>query len=388
MSDSRIMETYARFPVEFASGRGCWLIDTEGREYLDAVGGIAVCGLGHAHPAVAEAVCQQAKLLIHTSNLYRIPLQEETAGELTRIAGLDRAFFANSGAEANEAALKLARRYGHHHGFERPEVIVMQGGFHGRTLATLTATGNRKVQAGYEPLMPGFKRIPYNDLGAVERISSAATVAVLVEPIQGEAGVIIPEGHYLGELRRICDERGWLLMVDEVQTGMGRTGQWFAYQHPGIRPDVVTVAKALGNGVPVGAMLATESLAQLFGPGTHGSTFGGNPLAMAAARTVIRTLENEQLVAHAAEIGGYLRQRLGQALTPFPAVREVRGLGLLLAVELDRSAHGLEERALQHGLLINVPSERVIRLLPPLIMSREEAERVAEILAWVLEEGL
>ncbi|MFB6259124.1 MAG: aspartate aminotransferase family protein, partial [Thiohalorhabdaceae bacterium] len=296
MSSSNVMDTYSRLPVAFASGHGATLVDTEGREYLDALGGVAVCALGHAHPAVTEAVCEQAGQLVHTSNLYGIPLQEEVASELARLSDLDRVFFANSGAEANESAIKLARRYGHDvHGIERPEIVVMQSSFHGRTLATLTATGNRKVQAGFEPLVPGFKRVPYNDLEAVERVASDSTVAVLVEPIQGEGGVVVPDEGYLAGLRRICDERGWLLMVDEVQSGMGRTGAWFGYQHAGIRPDVVTLAKALGNGVPVGAMLADEAAARVFAPGTHASTFGGNPLAMAAAKAVIGTIERDDL---------------------------------------------------------------------------------------------
>ncbi|HKJ72249.1 MAG TPA: aspartate aminotransferase family protein, partial [Gammaproteobacteria bacterium] len=291
MSSSHLMDTYKRLPVAFASGSGATLVDTEGREYLDALAGIAVCGLGHSHPAVTEALCEQAGRLVHTSNLYGMPLQEEVGAELARLSGLDRVFFANSGAEANEAAIKLARRQGHAREIERPEIVVMQGSFHGRTLATLTATGNRRVQAGYEPLVPGFKRVPYNDLEAVERVGSESTVAVLVEPIQGEGGVVTPDPEYLAGLRRLCDERGWLLMLDEVQTGMGRTGAWFAFQHAGIRPDVVTLAKALGNGFPVGAMLATESAAELFGPGSHATTFGGSPLAMAAVKAVLRTME-------------------------------------------------------------------------------------------------
>ena len=280
MPEDHLMDTYNRLPVAFASGEGCWLTDTEGGRYLDAVAGIAVCGLGHAHPAVTQAVCEQAGQLVHTSNLYRVPLQEEVAGILARLSGLERVFFANSGAEANEGALKIARRYGHEQGVERPEVVVMQGGFHGRTLATLTATGNRKVQAGFEPLMPGFKRVPYDDLQAVEQVarSRPRVVAVLVEPVQGENGVVVPGEDYLPGLRRLCDERGWLLMVDEIQTGLGRTGAWFAYQHAGIAPDVVTLAKALGNGVPVGAVLAGGEAARALGPGSHGTTFGGGPL--------------------------------------------------------------------------------------------------------------
>jgi len=383
------MDTYSRLPVAFASGRGSTLVDTDGREYLDAVAGIAVCALGHAHPAVTEAVCQQAGRLVHTSNLYGIPLQEEVAGELARLSGLDRVFFGNSGAEANEAAIKLARRYGHEaREIERPEIVVMQSSFHGRTLATLTATGNRKVQAGFEPLVPGFKRVPYNDLEAVERVASEATVAVLVEPIQGEGGVVVPDEGYLAGLRRICDDNGWLLMLDEVQTGMGRTGAWFAFQHAGIKPDVVTLAKALGNGVPVGAMLATEEAAELFAPGSHASTFGGNPLAMAAARAVIGTIEGEDLVAAAADTGDYLAGRLRETVGQRPEVTEVRGRGLMIGIEVEGDLSGLVARALDHGLLINVTAGNVIRLLPPLVLTRDEADRIAGDLDYLLGEVL
>jgi acetylornithine aminotransferase len=383
------MDTYSRLPVAFASGHGANLVDTEGRDYLDAVSGIAVCALGHAHPAVTEAVCEQAGRLVHTSNLYGIPLQEEVAGELARLSGLDRVFFANSGAEANESAIKLARRYGHDvREIERPEIVVMQSSFHGRTLATLTATGNRKVQAGFEPLLPGFKRVPYDDLEAVERVASDNTVAVLVEPIQGEGGVVIPDDGYLAGLRRVCDERGWLLMLDEVQTGMGRTGAWFAFQHAGIRPDVVTLAKALGNGVPVGAMLADQQVAEAFVPGSHASTFGGNPLAMAAAKAVIGTIERDGLVAAAAETGDYLMGRLRDTVGQRPEVTEVRGRGMMIGIEVEGDLSGLVAKALEHGLLINVTAGNVIRLLPPLILSREEADRIAEALDYLLGEVL
>jgi acetylornithine aminotransferase len=383
------MDTYSRLPVAFASGHGATLVDTEGRDYLDAISGIAVCGLGHAHPAVTEAVCEQAGRLVHTSNLYGIPLQEAVAGELARVSGLDRVFFANSGAEANESAIKLARRYGHDvREIERPEIVVMQSSFHGRTLATLTATGNRKVQAGFEPLLPGFKRVPYDDLEAVERVASDNTVAVLVEPIQGEGGVVVPSDDYLAGLRRICDEHGWLLMLDEVQTGMGRTGAWFAFQHAGIRPDVVTLAKALGNGVPVGAMLAEDSVAQAFVPGSHASTFGGNPLAMAAARAVIATIERDHLVAAAADTGAYLMGRLRETVGQRPAVTDIRGRGLMIGIEVDADLSGLVAQGVAHNLLINVTAGNVIRLLPPLILTRDEADRIAEGLDYLLGELL
>ncbi|HKL77514.1 MAG TPA: acetylornithine transaminase [Gammaproteobacteria bacterium] len=388
MTSTHVMDTYKRLPVAFASGHGATLVDTEGRAYLDALAGVAVCNLGHAHPAVAEALCDQAGRLVHTSNIYGIPLQEEVADALARLSGLDRVFFANSGAESNEAAIKLARRFGHARDIERPEIVVMQGSFHGRTMATLTATGNRKAQAGFEPLVPGFKRVPYNDLEAVERVASDNTVAVLVEPVQGEGGVIVPDEGYLAGLRRICDERGWLLMLDEVQTGMGRTGSWFAFQHSGIRPDVVTLAKALGNGVPVGAMLATEQAGALLGPGAHATTFGGNPLAMAAARAVIGTMEGEGIPAHAAETGAYLRERLQATLGQRPEVREIRGRGLMIGIDVDADLADLPQRALEHGLLINVTAERVIRLVPPLILTQEEADRLVQQLDLLLEEAL
>jgi len=386
---SNVMDTYSRLPVAFASGHGATLVDTEGRDYLDAISGIAVCGLGHAHPAVTEAVCEQAGRLVHTSNLYGIPLQEAVAGELARLSGLDRVFFANSGAEANESAIKLARRYGHDvREIERPEIVVMQSSFHGRTLATLTATGNRKVQAGFEPLLPGFKRVPYDDLEAVERVASDNTVAVLVEPIQGEGGVVVPSDDYLAGLRRICDEHGWLLMLDEVQTGMGRTGAWFAFQHAGIRPDVVTLAKALGNGVPVGAMLAEDSVAQAFVPGSHASTFGGNPLAMAAARAVIATIERDHLVAAAADTGAYLMGRLRETVGQRPQVTDIRGRGLMIGIEVDADLTGLVAQGVAHNLLINVTAGNVIRLLPPLVLTQDEADRIAEGLDYLLGELL
>lgn len=388
MVTSHLMHTYHRLPVAFASGEGATLVDTQGEEYLDAVAGVAVCGLGHAHPAVTEALRDQAGRLLHTSNLYQVPLQEEVAGELARLSGLDRAFFANSGAEANEAAIKLARRYGHERDIERPEIVVMQDSFHGRTLATLTATGSRKVQAGFEPLLPGFKRVPYDDLEAVERVASANTVAVLVEPIQGEAGVVVPDPEYLAGLRRICDAQGWLLMLDEVQTGMGRTGSWFAFQQAGIQPDAMTLAKSLGNGVPVGALLTTEAAAELLGPGSHATTFGGGPLAMAAARAVIRTLESDGLVGAAADTGEYLLQGLRETVGQRPEVTDIRGRGLMIGVEVDADLSGLPERALAHRLLINVAGGNVIRLVPPLVLSRDQADRIVSGLDYLLGEVL
>ncbi|HSO80215.1 MAG TPA: aspartate aminotransferase family protein, partial [Chromatiaceae bacterium] len=382
MSDP-LMATYRRLPVTFTHGEGAWLWDEAGKRYLDALSGIAVCGLGHAHPAVRDALCEQAGSLIHTSNLYQIAAQTELGARLTALAGMDRVFFGNSGAEANEAAIKLARLHGHHRGIERPAILVMENSFHGRTLATLSATGNRKVQAGFEPLVQGFVRVPYNDLGAVETAAANRQdiVAVLVEPIQGEGGINIPAPDYLPRLRAICDRQGWLLMLDEIQTGMGRTGRLFAHQHTGIQPDVMTLAKGLANGVPIGACLARGVAATLLGPGSHGSTFGGNPLACRAASVVLETLESEGLVDRAADLGNQVKTSFRQALARQPGVRDIRGLGLMIGIELDRPCAELVGQALEAGLLINVTAERVIRLLPPLILETGQVELLVDQLA-------
>lgn len=377
MSDA-LMSTYARLPVSFTRGAGAVLWDSTGREYLDAVSGIAVCGLGHAHPGVAEALCAQAGTLVHTSNLYEIPLQAELATQLAERSGMETAFFCNSGAEANEAAIKLARLYGHRRGIARPAVVVAEGSFHGRTLATLTATGNRRVQAGFEPLVQGFLRVPYNDLDGLRAIArnSPDAVAVLLEPIQGESGVRVPDPGYLAGVRALCDEFGWLMMLDEVQTGIARTGDWFAFQHEAVRPDVIALAKGLGNGVPIGACLAHGPAAALFTPGTHASTFGGNPLACSAALAVLRTITEQDLVTRAAQLGERIREGLARGLPPAAGVREIRGRGLMIGIELNRPCTDLVQRALECGLLINVTAERVIRLLPPLILSDAQAERI------------
>jgi acetylornithine/N-succinyldiaminopimelate aminotransferase len=382
MSDP-LMATYRRLPVTFTHGEGAWLWDEAGKRYLDALSGIAVCGLGHAHPAVRDALCEQAGSLIHTSNLYQIAAQTELGAQLTACAGMDRVFFGNSGAEANEAALKLARLHGHQHGIERPAILVMENSFHGRTLATLSATGNRKVQAGFEPLVQGFVRVPYNDLGAVDIAAANRQdiVAVLVEPIQGEGGINIPAPDYLPRLRAICDRQGWLLMLDEIQTGMGRTGRLFAHQHSGIQPDVMTLAKGLANGVPIGACLARGVAATVLGPGSHGSTFGGNPLACRAASVVLATLEGEGLVDRATHLGNQIKTGLRQALARQPGVRDIRGLGLMIGIELDRPCAELVGQALAAGLLINVTADRVIRLLPPLILERDQVELLVDQLA-------
>ncbi len=384
------MSSYQRLAVAFVRGEGVWLWDTEGRRYLDAVGGIAVCALGHAHPAVAQAVAEQAAVLVHTSNLYRIPSQERLAERLVALAGMDQAFFCNSGAEANEAAIKVARLLGHERGLEAPAIVVMEGAFHGRTLATLTASGTRKVQAGFEPLVQGFLRVPYGDLEALRAVGAdrREIVAVLCEPIQGEGGVVMPPPGYLAGLREVCDRHGWLLMLDEVQTGMCRTGRWFAFQHEGVTPDVMTLAKSLGNGVPIGACLARGAAAGLIRPGKHASTFGGNPLACRAALAVLDILERGRLAERAAELGEALLERLRRVLGGVPGVVEIRGRGLIIGVVLDRPCGELVERALGLGLLINVTAERVVRLLPPLIMSDAEAADLVERLGTVIREFL
>jgi len=386
MTDT-LMETYKRLPVTFARGEGVWLWDAQDRRYLDAIAGIAVCGLGHAHAGVREALCEQAGRLIHTSNLYGIANQEALADDLTRISGMDRAFFCNSGAEANEAAIKIARMYGHQRGITSPVVVVTENSFHGRTLATLSATGNRKVQAGFEPLVAGFVRIPYGDTDTLETVAknTQSVVAVLVEPVQGEGGVNIPPTDYLDRIRSICDRHGWLMMLDEIQTGMGRTGRMFAFQHSTSLPDVITLAKGLGNGVPIGACLARGDAATTLGPASHGSTFGGNPLACRVARTVIETIEQQGLATHAGLLGERLLKGLRETLTGTPGVVEIRGLGLMLGIELDRPCTELVTRALQAGLLINVTADRVVRLLPPLIMDQAQADSLVTQLSELIK---
>lgn len=386
MPTSYQMPIFAGLPVAFTHGKGAWLWDNAGKKYLDALCGIAVCGLGHAHPAVTAAICDQAGKLLHTSNWYEIPLQEQLAERLCKLAGMDNAFFCNSGAEANEAAIKLARLYGHQRNILVPGIIVTEGSFHGRTLATLSATGNRKIQAGFEPLVQGFHRVPYNDLAAVRQVAehNKDIVAVLAEPITGEGGVSIPDKGYLKGLRKICDERGWLLILDEIQTGMCRTGKWFACQHEGVVPDVMTLAKGLGNGVPIGACLAHDKAAQVFKPGSHGSTFSGNPLVCRVALAVIEELEKGQYAERAATLGEQLLKKFRQALGNHPGVRDIRGCGLMLAIELDRPCKDLLKLALDQGLLINVTAENVIRLLPPLIFTEGEADTLVSGLAKVV----
>jgi acetylornithine aminotransferase len=381
---SHVMPTYARLPVTFTRGAGAWLWDADGKAYLDALSGIAVCGLGHAHPEVTAAIAEQAGILLHTSNLYRVELQERLADELTAVSGLDNVFFCNSGAEANEAAIKIARKYGHGRDIAEPMIVVMEGSFHGRTLATLSATGNRKVQEGFEPLVGGFVRVPYDDVGAVDALNDANIVAVLVEPVQGEGGVRIPDRGYLGKLRELCDQRGWLLMLDEVQTGIGRTGSLFAFQQAGIVPDVCTLAKALGNGVPIGACLARGIASGMLTAGKHGSTFGGNPLACRAALTVLRVVREQGLSQRARDLGGSLAADFRARLGDHPHVVAIRQLGLMLGIELDRPCAELVTQASMQGLLINVTADTTIRLLPPLILSDDDARLLVERLSGLI----
>ncbi len=379
--NTHLMQNYAPLPVSFVKGEGAWLEDAQGRKYLDALTGVAVCGLGHAHPAVTRAICEQAGRLLHTSNWYHIERQENLAERLIGLAGMERVFFSNSGAEANEAAIKLARLYGHARDIANPAIIVMEGSFHGRTLATLTATGNRKVQAGFEPLVQGFVRAPFDDLAALEAIArnNSDVVAVLVEPVIGEGGIRIPSPDYLPGIRKLCDDNDWLLILDEIQTGVARTGKWFACQHSEVLPDIMTLAKGLGNGVPIGACLARGEAAQLFRPGHHGSTYGGNPLVCAASLAVLDTIEQDNLVARVAQLGERMRADLAAGLADTEGVNEIRGLGLMLAVELERPCGELLQQALDAGLLLNVTAGNVVRLLPPFILSDEEAGQIVEL---------
>lgn len=387
---SNLMNTYSRLPVTFVKGEGVWLWDDRGERYLDALAGVAVCGLGHCHPRLTRAICEQAGTLIHTSNLFHIEKQERLAERLTELSGMDNAFFCNSGAEANEAAIKLARLYGHNKGISLPTIIVMERSFHGRTMATLTASGNRKVQAGFEPLLSGFVRAPYNNLEAIAQVAAnnKDVVAVLVEPFQGEGGVNIPEAHYLQGLRTLCTQNGWLLMLDEVQSGIGRSGKWFAFQHSDIMPDVVTLAKGLGGGVAIGACLAKGTAAEVFKPGNHASTFGGNPLACAAAIETLKVIADEGLLEHATELGDFMRDRLRNQLADVPGVVQVRGQGLIVGVELSVPCVELVRKALEKKLLINVTSDKVIRLLPAFVMQQHEAEQVIDITCLLIKEFL
>ena len=385
-----VMNTYARIPIAFSHGEGAWLWDTDGKRYLDALSGIAVNTLGHAHPRFTAALNGQIGKLIHCSNIYQVREQELLADKLCGLSGMQEVFFCNSGCEANEAAIKLARMYGHNRDIESPAIIVMEKAFHGRTLATLSATGNRKVQAGFEPLVSGFVRVPYNDLEAIRHVAqhNSNVVAVLVEPIQGEGGIRTLDIHYLQQLRQICDEHNWLLMLDEVQCGTGRTGKWFAFQHTGIQPDVMTLAKGLGSGVPIGACLTAGKAVDLFKPGNHGSTFGGNPLACTAGLATLNIIEQDKLLAHAESLGHFIRQGFAAALQGVNGVKEIRGQGLMLGIELDKPCGDLVKQALAKGLLTNVTADNVIRLLPALTMSQDEAQQMLDILCPLIKEFL
>lgn len=374
-----VMTTYGRQAIAFSHGEGSWLWDLEGKRYLDGVSGVAVNGVGHAHPRLVAAIAQQVARAMHVSNLYQIPEQEQLAARLCALSGMDNAFFCNSGCEANEAAIKLARLYGHNKGVEMPVIVVMEKAFHGRTIATLSATGSRKVQAGFEPLLSGFIRVPYDDLPALELVANNPNiVAVLVEPVQGESGIHIPDDGYLMHLRKVCTDRGWLFMLDEVQSGMARSGKWFAFQHTGAQPDVMSLAKGLGNGFPIGACLARGPAAQTFKAGNHGSTFGGNPLACVAALTTLAIIEDEGLVERAAKLGQRMRQAFADKLAGLPGIREIRGKGLLLGIELDRPCSDLVKRGLEAGLLLNVTADTVVRLLPPLNLKDSEADLLVD----------
>ena len=389
---SKMMDTYARQPVTFEKGEGVWLWAKDGKKYLDALSGVAVNGLGHTHPKLIKAINEQISRLIHVSNVYHIAEQEKLAEKLTSIAHMDNVFFCNSGCEANEAAIKLARLYGHQNGIDTPEIIVMEKAFHGRTMATLSATGNRKTQAGFEPLVGGFIRVAFDDLEAIQQIASRKNnvVAILVEPIQGEGGINIPSNiqNYLKGLREICDQHHWLLMLDEVQSGIGRTGKWFAHQHTAIQPDVMTLAKGLGSGVPIGACLARGKASQVFTPGKHGSTFGGNPLATAAGYATLNIIEEDKLCSHASKMGALINEEFTKHLKDCTQVKVIRNLGLMIGIELDQPCGDLTKLALDEGLLINVTADKVIRLLPPLVINEAEAKELVERLSQVIKNFL
>ena len=387
---THLMNTYARQPVAFVRGEGAYLWDEAGKRYLDAVAGVAVNGLGHAHPKLVKAISEQAAALIHSSNLYRVLRQEELADRLCKLSGMDKVFFCNSGCEANEAAIKLARLYGRNKGIEVPTIIVMEKAFHGRTMATLTATGSRKIQAGFEPLLTGFARVPFNDLEAIRHVAehNKSVVAVLLEVVQGEGGINVLPSEFLVGLRQICDANGWLLMLDEVQTGIGRTGTWFGFQHSGVAPDVMALAKGLGSGVPIGACLARGAAADVFQPGNHGSTFGGNPLACAAALATLQAIEEEKLLDNARVRGEAIRAGLRAALNGVQGVVDIRGEGMMIGVELDRPCGELVAVARDAGVLINVTADTVIRLVPPLVYGAAEVDALVAAVSGIVRNFL
>lgn len=385
---THLMNTYAPSPVAFVRGEGAWLWDEDGKRYLDAISGLGVCALGHAHPALADVISEQASTLIHTGNLFRITWQEKLAARLADITQTERVFFGNSGAEAVECALKIARVIGHEKGIDNPGVIVMEHGFHGRTMAALSATGSRKVQAGFEPLVSGFIRAPFNDVQAIENIAKRSTniTAIMLEPIQGEAGIRVPDPGYLTRLRGICDENGWMLIVDEIQSGLCRTGRWYAHQHEDVLPDMLMTAKALANGLPIGACAARGAAAEALTPGRHGSTFGGNPLVSRVACTVLDLMQSEDLAGRARQTGDFMLGAFRNRLESAPVVSEIRGKGLMIGIELESEANHLKNRALEKGVLLNITRGNVIRLLPPLIIDREQAEQIVDVVCSLVEE--
>ncbi|SCK60718.1 acetylornithine aminotransferase [Variovorax sp. HW608] len=386
-SSPHVMNTYGRLPIALSHGQGCRVWDTEGRAYLDGLGGIAVNTLGHNHPELVPALQDQISKLIHSSNYYHVTGQEKLAAKLTELAGMTNVFFCSTGLEANEAALKLARKFGHEKGIDRPEIVVYEAAFHGRSIATLSATGNPKIQKGFEPLVEGFIRVPLNDFDALKKATEGNpnVVAVMFETIQGEGGIHPMRWEYLRQVRQLCDERDWLMVIDEVQCGMGRTGKWFAHQWAGITPDVMPLAKGLGSGVPVGAVVAGPRAATIFGPGNHGTTFGGNPLAMRAGIETIRIMEEQNLLDNAAKVGAHLKAALERELGGVAGVKEVRGQGLMLGIELERTCGEILNRACEAGLLLSVTADSVIRLVPPLILSIAEADEIVAILAPIVK---
>jgi acetylornithine aminotransferase len=388
MTSTALMNTYGDRAATLVKGRGAWLWDEKGNKYLDALSGIAVCGLGHSHPAITKVVVEQSNTLTHCSNFFTIPNQELLAEKLCHISGMDKVFFGNSGAEANEAAIKMARLFGHQQGIALPTVLVMENAFHGRTLATLSASGGRRVQAGFEPLVTGFARAPYDDIQALQKIAdnNQNICAIFIEPIQGEGGIRVASTSYLKQLRLFCDQNNWLLMLDEVQTGNGRTGKYFCFQHSGIIPDVVTTSKGLGNGFPIGACLAAGKAAELMQPGNHGSTFGGNPLACAAALATINTIENHDLLSRAAVIGDRILDGLEKGLSESDHVLDIRGIGCMIGIELNKPCKSLFMAAMEKGLIINVTADKVIRLLPPFVMTDDEVDQVLAILVPLIKD--